>query len=300
MTQPFHHFIPKVILRNFTNGQSESLWFYKDPKPNPHPMRKGIKPKPEPRNIESIFGARGLNSYRTFDGNKTLRVEKFLGDSIENKWKDVLTALIACKASEQLQEIDSHYGVIIRQMFLTMLRRSPEAFGKSLSRERVQSNLLFSKAKEELVSEGAITPIEAAEVFHSTEIERLVREVEITHITMPPNPELWHYLELCGLGILRIKHGSCPLLISSNPVLFYGGQDGLFKGRSVVMPISSKVLISLDISLRDYPVTLMNKRQAASVNHFSAQQSTAIASFEKSVVMKYQKYVRRWNADLIW
>lgn len=300
MTQPFHHFVPKVILRNFTDGASNSLWFYKEGRPNPHPMRQGIQPMPVQRNIDTIFGARGLNTYRTFDGTNSTDVETFLANNIESKWKDVLNELISCRTSAQLKEIDNNHGTVIRQMFVTMLRRSPEAMGRSVSTDRQQTADHMREAVEQLISEYPVSPDDIAELIEPNNMDRMGREVEVTHITNAPNPELWNHLRLCGLALARVKHRQEQLLISSNPVVFYNSADGLFRGRSVMMAISNKVLLSLDMTSQHYPVDLIKAKWSAKINHFSARQSTAIASSKKRVVLNHMNSIRGWNPDLKW
>jgi hypothetical protein len=148
MSKPFHHFIPRVFLLNFTQANAENLWFYKARKP--HPRRNGVEQKAELRNLKSIFGKRGLNTYTKFNGNETEEIEAFLADKFENFWKPALQDLINCRDEQDVRDVDEKHSKLIRLIFLSLLRRSPESLGRTKPREAELEEAFLKQAISDL------------------------------------------------------------------------------------------------------------------------------------------------------
>lgn len=298
MSKPFHHFIPRVFLLNFTHGETENLWFYKERKP--HPQRNGVEQKAELRNLKTIFGKRGLNTYTKFNGNETEEVEAFLADKFENFWKPALQDLINCRNEQDVDEIDEKHFKLIRLIFLSLLRRSPESLGRTKLRDAEVSEASLKKAISELEMEGEFIEEDKEIFLNPKERKRITREVSVSWIISPPNPKLWMHFRMSHLSIQKTSYTSDPLLISSNPILFYRSDNRYRTMMDMILPISSRHLLTLSSiqPLRKFS-TLKNDR-VIEINKRLSKQSSAIASNNKRVTTQNKKFVMPWSEKLIW
>lgn len=298
MSKPFHHFIPKVFLLNFTQGDTENLWFYKERKP--HPQRNGIAQDPELRNLRSIFGKRGLNIYTKFDGSETEEIETFLADKLENYWKPILRALMSCRDGQDVEQVDQQYSKHIRLIFLSLLRRSPESLGRTKSKESWLAEASLELAISDLESNADFTEKDREFFLNEKERERITREVSVSWIVSPPNRQLWMHFQLSSLSIQKTSYTSDPLLISSNPILFYRGDNRSRPMMDMILPISNRHLVTLSSiqPLRTY--SSLKNEKVIEINKKISQQSSAIASCKKQTILRNKGFVMPWSDNLIW
>lgn len=298
MSKPFHHFIPRVFLLNFTQGDTENLWFYKERKP--HPQRNGVEQKAELRNLKTIFGKRGLNTYTKFNGNETEEVEAFLADKFENFWKPALQDLINCRDEQDVKKVDEKHSKLIRLIFLSLLRRSPESLGRTKPREAELAEASFKQALSELEMEGDFIEQDKETFLNPKERERITREVSVSWIVSPPSPQLWMHFQRSHLSIQKTSYTSDPLLISSNPILFFRSDNRYPTMMDMILPISSRHVLTLSSIQKLRKFSTLKHDQVVEINKRLSKQSSAIASHNKRVTTRNKKFVMPWSENLIW
>lgn len=297
MTRPFHHFLPKVVLRGFCIAGSEAVWYCQSKPPKLAPYKKfQARLVPVRRNIATIFGKRGLNTYVDVRGNENSEIEQYYSKSLENKWQPALMAARTCTCCADTDYVSQKFSRTLAEALYFCARRSPDLTDISDAELYQQYEAFVYRAFERLGGgHGSIGDEDIKYLLSRRSKEAVLGEVRVVGTATPTSKTL---AAIAGSHMIFLKApsnregfiiSSCPVL-RMNPNL--GDEDGLPVGFQTYMPISSEICIGF---VRQKPAKRffnINKKQIREFNSQLARQSSSVAAESKENLNRYIKYLK--------
>jgi Protein of unknown function (DUF4238) len=269
--QKMHHFVPKMLLKHFSN-ESGKLWFF----------RKDSKMQvPALTSYEDVFSEGQLYAFQEDNGSENLTAETKLSE-IESSIASIIKCLVRWDRKSPLP-LDVNQVHQINSFIVQMFKRNPSTLRQFVTTESVKSS--FQKTKEEVRGEGQIISEEfERRLLAPDEIAKAVGETQVTSVLITGD-ELQAVLR--DRGIFLAYSEKEEFLIGSNPVLRRKGlkHDGLTDPSAEFwLPISPKLCVSPFGKLGSVTILKANDRFAKQLNDQCWLQSGAVVARSKSTI----------------
>jgi len=190
-----HHFLPKMLLRNFTDRKG-SLYFF-----SKHFGEKCVR-KTTPDN----FGLE-KNLYTEYDeqGNKDNSAEELFAD-LEGKTADIFKKIINAARKGKKPELTPSEKETLDYYIYCQWARVPDTTDPILNRDLNEDDNRYKLIRD-------MTPEEQEKFEKELRVKSLIRGVS------EPNEEILRILGDKGLAVLILKKSKKSFVIGTNPIL---------------------------------------------------------------------------------
>ena len=274
-----HHYIPELILRNFTDEKGVLNCVYKS-------SGRVFRSSPS-----GVFAENHLHTQRDAFGNKDMSVETKLAVSIERPVVPVVEKIV------QKARIGQTPGLAVSEkrawdnFFCCQLTRLPSARRSLSDGEIVSQHLrMFEEEKRPLTSSERATyedPALQREIVHNAWVEILPES----------EGELMEVLRSKGLVIGVIKNPKKSFVIGDNPTVRIeplGRSHLRFPEVEILFPISHDVMVTPGhLAGEENIVDLVETKWIRKVNETIFQQSSIIAGRSQRLIESLGATIRR-------
>ncbi len=262
-----HHFVPKVLLKRFTDDEG---WLHSYNKLDSEKTVRKARP-------DSIFVRSHYYSELETDGSRDATMENWLS-KLEDSVSPVLDKVIEAVAHNRLPNLKAAEKHIWTRFFLTQWRRVPDLHDQTKDDFASQwFDGIIDSIKEEFPNrDSEINSLRTEEQKY-----RMIRNAYIRMLEIPPSePE--RVINERGIVLLSICNKNKSFIIGSRPVI----QMNFSQGRTLAdyrsemwLPISSKVAIGVGNPWeREKLLHLNDARTVRYLNTSIARSSTSFAS----------------------
>ncbi len=263
-TPKWHHFIPQMLSERF-KGDDGKLWYFDAERPH-----KGV----EPRNPESIFVAKHLNTVEKKDGTKDLTAEAVFG-RIESDTKPILDKIrLAFPQGPPIALTQAERQTLAKFVFY-QFKRPPEAFfdkavGVTVADIREDAKAFYNEKLGRNPTEE-----EYQEVASVDALEWMKKAGHIMATADPGQKVVDLILQNCGIFFLGTPE-HCSWVLGSNPVIRDGGRLGMPDVR-YFMPIDKDVALCFGDPRTEGQIAAATQAQVRRLNEEAWSQSKTIA-----------------------
>ena len=190
-----HHFLPKMLLRNFTD-KNERLYFF-----DKHFEKKIVK-----KTTLDNFGLE-KNLYTKYDeqGNKDNSAEKLFAD-LEGKTAKIFEKIINAARTGRIPELTAFEKQTLNHYIYCQWGRVPDTTDPILNRDLKESDSRYELTRD-MTSE------------EREKFEKELRVESLTRSVVEPNEEILQIFEDKGLAILVLRKPKKSFVIGTNPIL---------------------------------------------------------------------------------
>lgn len=190
-----HHFVPKMLLRNFTD-KSGFLYFF-----DRRFLEKCVR-----KTIPDNFGLE-KNLYTEYDeqGNKDNSAEELFAD-LEGKTAEIFRKIINAARAGEKSKLTASEKQTLNHYIYCQWGRVPDTTDPILNRDLKESD-----SKQKLISRMA--PEERKRFEKKSRVKSLIRSVA------EPNEKILRIFEGKGLAVLILRKSKKSFVIGTNPVL---------------------------------------------------------------------------------
>ena len=265
-----HHFIPQLILRNFTTDDGYLYCYSKQ-------ARRIFKSPPS-----NVFLKKHLYSQRDERGKKNPSVEIEISNSIDGPAAPVLDKIVKSARNGTLPGLTSLEKRIWDEFFCCQLRRLPTARGSISDAE------LVAEALDDF--ERHIQPLSATlrDKYKDAGLQRDLAHNAWTRIVAQGGGELLDVLQRKGLAIGVIRNQKKSFIIGDNPTIRITPRGNTHLSHpqvELLLPIAYDVIVTPGYSAgKEELASLIDSDWVRSINEFIFRQSNVIAGRSRKLV----------------
>ncbi|MEQ8287245.1 DUF4238 domain-containing protein [Thalassospira sp.] len=275
-----HHFVPRMLLRNFANERNK-LWWFRN--------ASGL-PCPQERLPESIFFQNHLHAEQLKSGEKDVSLEDEF-EALENLIAPLFAKIIQrSEAGENLMLSDEERTLCAVYIY-TQWKRTPQSFGQQLIQDQF---LAYRDRAISRLRQKSDKFDDEIEDWLSDEVaqERVKQNIRVG-IMRRMDPQVSDWLSKLSIGVGRISNAKKAFVITSNPVVKLTTRDSSTLGEPGVgfyLPISKRVvLFTSTFGDETHGMSIVNDRWIRNFNLALCGQSEEIAGHSKELVHSLTK-----------
>lgn len=262
-----HHFVPKVLLKRFTDHDG---WLHSFNKLDAERAVRRTRP-------ENLFIQSHYYSEVETDGSRDTRMEDWLS-KLEASISPILDSVVEAVENDRLPNLSANEKQIWTRFLITQWRRVPDLHDKTRDNFAAQE---FDDVIERVKERFPNRDDEIATLNTKEQKARIIRNAYIRMLERPPSePERI----INDRGIVYLSAGSTgkSFIIGSRPVIqmnFTQGRTLADHSSEMWLPISSKVAIGVGYQWeREKLMYLNDPRAMRYLNTSIARHSTSFAS----------------------
>lgn len=267
------HYVPKMLLRNFTNEKGRLYFFDKR-----FPEKNVLESTPA-----KLFVERHLYTLYDESGGKDIRVEKLLVD-IERDANAIVEKIINAARAGKLPKLTPHEKKIWDQFFCCQLVRVPEMINPYLKNF---DKWVLQTTKEYEEKFGSLTVAERAIIEDSSTQSRIKHNFgAIAVINYLSKGELLTALGKKGLAIARISNPEKSFVIGSNPYIKTSDRNHFSdRNAEIWLPVAYDILVSPSLSPGiERLIEIKENRKIREFNEHIFKRSSLIASRSRKLI----------------
>ena len=261
-----HHFVPKILLKRFTDQDGWLHFFNKD---DPEPTVRRARPT-------NLFVQNHYYSEIASDGSRDTRIEHWLG-KLENDAEPILSKIISSVERNKLPNLTANERFTWVRFFVTQWRRVPDLHDQTRNDFAAKEfDAVIGRVKNRFPNRE--TEIEALQTTEQK--ARIIRNAYARMLqNAPSEPE--RVVNERGIVFLSIDADKA-FIIGSRPVIqmnFTQGQTLADHSSEMWLPISSKIAVGVGYQWeREKLLYLRDGRAIRHLNTAIAENSSSFAS----------------------
>lgn len=269
-----HHFVPKLILRHFTD-ENGKLFFFDRRVPD-----IGVRPSTPTK----IFRQNHLYSTIAPDGSKDPQLEGDIS-KIETRADEVVTKIIDNVRRGLAPSLSDQEKMLWDEFTLLQWKRTPQSLEKYMNPDAANESI------DQLIAEfeqhqRRLTQNEREQLNQPGARDRLIQNIKVDVVRRRPNKSI-SFLNERGIGIAVISNKDKSFVIGSNPIvkLNHPGRSHISDHSTEVwFPISHDIAITPGLDRGSEIIVEMKDSNLRNLNLLIAKQSTVVAGRSKRLV----------------
>lgn len=275
-----HHFIPKAILRRFCFSGNQVYYFSKS-------SNRAIV---EPRNIESIFKKRHLNSYTMEDGTKDDGLEQFFAYNFDARIGSVIDYAELCSKNEKVFSFSEDEILFLVQFIYNHIKRSPD-FHQPIIDEISREDFFVQAVAEFETKYGVLSPEKHDNITSVESRKRIIDQSRVINLSRQSTEILDRLAKMLPV-MATPKSRKDQFIIGSNPVVRFSNSigdnldDDHVELWTTLTPRVAVGLVKHETSLM--PLRL-DRKDVVKINKEIEKHSNSIAAASKELLKKLSK-----------
>lgn len=264
-----HHYVPESILKNFCFNGTSTYYIRRDS------SRKSI----EPRNIDSIFCRRHLNSFERDDGSKNDLVERFFAYELDNHVPGWFEIFLTARRTGNLDFGSEGMRNLFVQFFYYHKKRNPDFVEPIVS--EVAEQIFGQDAVQEFESRHRKLTIEERIQFQTPDFrQRCLNNSRVENFSRQ-SKKILERLRLMKIVVATPIKKNKQFIVGSYPVVRfenYRRQELGEEGVELWTTFSPKIAVGF-VASHDTPDCIaLPDSEVRKLNKTLTKQSSAVAS----------------------
>lgn len=265
-----HHYIPKNILRNFTD-LSGQLWFAR------HDWKSADVRKTSP---SEIFAQNDLNTWVHNDGTKDVSLENFFAD-MDGFAAGFIKEFANIIRNDGIPSLDEAAWNFWRNFWFYLIKKSPGYIDFFLERSKIRETLdeglrTISTQSLDRISDGQM----------EANLDRIVKNVVVEAMAEPASPRLQKFQETLGIVVFRIIDSRCCFVVGDvlGASAKIGGEITSISGENLFLPLSHDIALGLLLDSVEVKVVTVGRDQVRDMNAATTRRSKMIAGRSPALI----------------